>query len=282
MKYDLHSHSIASDGTLTPVALVQRAVAQGVTHLALTDHDTLAGLHEAKAAAQDCELQLVAGIELSAQWKGRAIHIVGLLLDIDCSELNTGIAKQQEFRAWRGLEIARRLEKKAGISNAYEGALSFVHGDLLSRSHYARFLVEQGYARDFSKAIKKYLLKGKPGHVQGDWAPLADVVSWIRAAGGIAVIAHPARYNMTASKLRGLIADFIEAGGEAIEVVSGSHTPSDVKNMLGHALRFDLLASAGSDFHGPENRWIELGRLADMPESCTAVWQSDAWRERAR
>jgi len=282
MKYDLHCHSIASDGTLSPAALIQHAAAQGVTHLALTDHDTLAGLGEAQSAATDAGLTLIPGIELSAQWRGRTVHIVGLQLDTLNPELNAGIERQLEFRDWRGREIASRLEKKTAITGCYEGALSFVHGGLVSRSHFARFLVAEGHARDFSQAIKKYLLKGKPGHVQGDWATLAEVVSWIRAAGGIAVIAHPARYNMTGTRLRELIADFIEAGGESLEVVSGSHTPSDVSKMVGHALRFDLLASAGSDFHGPENPWIELGRLADIPEACMPVWQSDAWKERAQ
>ncbi|MCW8963316.1 MAG: PHP domain-containing protein [Gammaproteobacteria bacterium] len=281
MKYDLHSHSIASDGTLTPTALVHEAVEEGVTHLALTDHDTLAGLPEARQAVAGLNIELIAGAELSAMWNGRTIHIVGLHLDVESSVLREGIRQQLEFRDWRGREIARRLEKKAGIEDAYEGALSFVHGGLVSRTHFARYLVEAGYAKDFGQAFKKYLLKGKPGHVRGDWASLADVVEWIRAADGIAVLAHPARYNLTATRLRGLLAEFIEAGGEAIEVLSGSHTPNEVKAMAGHALRFGLLASAGSDYHGPENPWVHLGRLPEMPESCTAVWDSDIWQQRA-
>ena len=279
-KYDLHCHSIASDGTLTPAAVVQRAVEQGVTHLSLTDHDTLAGIAEAQVAADEAGLSLITGAELSAQWGGRTVHIVGLHLDTSNTDLLQGLQRQQGFRDWRGKEIARRLESKAGIENAYEGAMAFVKGGLVSRSHFARFLVAEGHAKDFGAAIKRYLLKGKPGHVRGDWASLAEVVGWIRAAGGIAVIAHPARYNMTATKLRELIADFMEAGGEAIEVVSGSHTPGEVKTILGHALRFGLLASAGSDFHGPENNWIELGKLVQLPEACTPVWQSEIWQER--
>ena len=280
MKYDLHSHSIASDGTLTPTELVHKAEEAGVTHLALTDHDTVAGLPEAQRAADELDIQLIPGAELSAMWNGRTIHIVGLHLDVDAPELQAGIQRQLDFRDWRGKEIARRLEKKAGIENAYEGALSFVHGNLVSRSHFARYLVEAGYAKDFGQVFKKYLLKGKPGHVRGEWATLDEVIGWIRAANGIAVLAHPARYNLTATKLRGLLGEFIEAGGEAIEVLSGSHTPNEVKTMTGHALRFDLLASAGSDYHGPENPWIHLGRLPDMPEACTAIWDTEIWKER--
>lgn len=280
MKYDLHSHSIASDGTLTPTELVQAAVEAGISHMALTDHDTIAGLAEARAAARGQPITLVPGVELSASWRGRTIHVVGLHLNEDSQALSNGIDRQLVFRDWRGREIARRLEKKANIVNAYEGALSFVHGGLVSRTHFARFLVAEGYAKDFGAAIKQYLLKGKAGHVRGEWASLQEVVGWIRAAGGIAVVAHPARYRLTATKLRKLLSEFINAGGEAIEVVSGSHTPSDVKNMTGHALRLDLLASAGSDFHGPENPWVKLGRLADIPAACTPIWESDIWNER--
>jgi predicted metal-dependent phosphoesterase TrpH len=280
MKYDLHSHSIASDGTLTPTELVHKAEEAGVTHLALTDHDTVAGLPEAQRAADELDIQLIPGAELSAMWNGRTIHIVGLHLDVDAPELQAGIQRQLDFRDWRGKEIARRLEKNAGIENAYEGALSFVHGSLVSRTHFARYLVEAGYAKDFGQAFKKYLLKGKPGYLRGEWATLDEVVGWIRAANGIAVLAHPARYNLTATKLRGLLGEFIEAGGEAIEVLSGSHTPNEVKTMMGHALRFDLLASAGSDYHGPENPWIHLGRLPDMPAACTAIWEAQIWQER--
>lgn len=280
MKYDLHSHSIASDGTLTPTELVRHAVEAGVSHLALTDHDTLAGLDEASQAAADRAITLIPGIELSALWRGRTIHVVGLNLDTDCSQLLEGIDRQLAFRDWRGREIARRLEKKAGIADAYEGALAHVHGGLVSRSHFARHLVDAGHARDFGQAIKKFLLKGKPGHVKGEWAGLVEVVEWIRAANGIAVLAHPARYTLTASKMKELIGDFIDAGGEAIEVLSGSHTPNEVRTMTGYALRYGLLASAGSDYHGPEHQWIRLGGLPAMPETCIPVWQSPRWQGR--
>jgi predicted metal-dependent phosphoesterase TrpH len=280
MKYDLHSHSIASDGTLTPTELVCRACDAGVTHLALSDHDTIAGLAEARDAASDQGIHLISACELSAMWQGRTLHVVGLLLDTSCEALCEGITRQLAFRDWRGKEIARKLEKKAGIHDAYQGALSFVKGGLVSRTHFARYLVHAGYASDFSVAIKKFLIQGKPGHVRGEWAHIVDVIGWIKSAGGIAVLAHPARYNLTATKMRELLGDFIDAGGEAIEVVSSSHTASDVQTFTGHALRYDLLASAGSDFHGPENPWIELGRLADIPAACTPVWQSEIWHER--
>lgn len=277
MSYDLHSHSIASDGTLTPADLVNTAFAAGVTHLALTDHDTVAGIGQARQRAGECGLNLIPGIELSATWRGRTIHIVGLHIDVENPVLLAGIKQQLAFRDWRGQEIARRLEKKAGIKNAYEGALGFVHGDLVSRSHFARYLVKQGYAKDFGQAIKKYLLQGKPGHVGGEWATLGETVGWIRAAGGLAVIAHPARYKLTASKLRELVEDFMAAGGQGIEVVSGSHTVSEIKHMTGIALRYGLYASAGSDYHGPENAWIRLGKLAAIPPACTPIWQAGHW-----
>ena len=280
MNYDLHSHSIASDGTLTPTALIDHAVTAGVTHLALTDHDTIAGLDEAQNAAAKQPIALIAGAELSAMWNGRTVHIVGLHLDTHSNVLQSGIRQQLEFRDWRGREIARRLEKKAAVPDAYEGALSHVHGNLVSRSHFARYLVEIGYAKDFNQAIRQYLLKGKPGYVKGEWASLESVVGWIRAANGIAVVAHPARYKLTATKLKALLGEFIEHGGEAMEVLSGSHTPSDVQTMTGHALRLNLLASAGSDYHGPENPWISLGRLPDMPSACTPVWDSEIWQQR--
>ena len=280
MNYDLHSHSIASDGTLTPSALIDQAVVAGVTHLALTDHDTIAGIDEARQAAAQQPVSLIAGAELSAMWNGRTIHVVGLHLDTSSTVLQSGINEQLQFRDWRGREIARRLEKKAGISNAYEGALSHVHGGLVSRSHFARHLVESGHAKDFNQAIRQYLLKGKPGYVKGEWASLESVIKWIRAANGIAVLAHPARYNLTATKLKALLTEFIEHGGEALEVLSGSHTPGDVQTMTGHALRFNLLASAGSDYHGPENPWVRLGRLPEMPSACTPIWDSEVWQQR--
>lgn len=274
IQYDLHSHSTASDGTLTPTALVQRARQQGVDVLALTDHDVTDGIEEARQAADEAGLQLIAGAEISVTWNGVTIHIVGLNLDIDHAGLQTGLAELRAFRSWRGKEIARRLEKK-GIPGALEGARAFSCGQILSRTHFARFLVAQGHARDMRKVFGKFLTHNRPGYVPGEWAKLADAVGWIRAAGGQAVIAHPARYRLSATRLRALIEEFVACGGEALEVVSGSHSTGDVRGMAQYAERYALLASQGSDYHGPEQSWLELGRMPDMPASCTPVWT--AW-----
>ncbi|MCG7918411.1 MAG: PHP domain-containing protein [Candidatus Thiodiazotropha taylori] len=271
--YDLHSHSTASDGTLSPRALVQRAAEAGVEVLALTDHDTTAGIDEASEAAQSCGLVLIPGVEVSVSWNRQTVHLVGLNLDPHDSRLDAGLQKLRDFREWRAEEIGRRLDK-AGISGAYEGALALAEGCLVSRTHFARFLVQSGIVEDERKVFKRFLVSGKPGHVPGEWASLEEAVGWIHAAGGQAVIAHPARYRMTRSKLRQLLKQFVALQGDGLEVVSGSHSRDDYVNMAKHARDFDLLASAGSDFHCPENPWVELGRLPRLPEGCKPVWQN--------
>ncbi|MES9992654.1 MAG: PHP domain-containing protein [Candidatus Thiodiazotropha sp.] len=271
--YDLHSHSTASDGTLSPGDLVARAAAAGVRVLALTDHDTTAGIGEAQAAALDCGLVLIPGVEISVTWSGQTVHILGLNLDPQSLPLQQGLSKLREFRDWRAHEISSRLEK-AGIKGAFEGALALSNGTLVSRTHFARYLVERGVVSDERKVFKHYLVKGKPGFVPGQWAELADALAWIHGAGGVAVVAHPARYRMTRSKLRRLFAEFAELKGEAIEVVSGSHNRDDSFNMAKHARDFGLLASAGSDFHSPQNPWIELGRLPMLPDNCRPLWSN--------
>ena len=274
--HDLHTHSTASDGTLSPGDLARRAHAQGVQVLALTDHDVTDGLAEARLVADELGMGFVNGVEISVTWNGVTIHIVGLDIDPAHAGLQAGLAGLREFRAWRGEEIARRLEK-AGIPGALEGARAFASGQILSRTHFARFLVQGGYAKDMRKVFGRYLTHNRPGYVPGEWAPLADAVGWIRAAGGVAVIAHPARYRLSATRLRALIGEFRDAGGEAIEVVSGSHSAGDVQGMAQYAKRFDLLASQGSDYHGPEQSWLELGRMPPMPDGCVPVWA--AWEK---
>lgn len=275
MLIDLHSHSTASDGTMTPSELVKRACEQGVDVLALTDHDTTAGLAEARSAAGN-ELKLINGIEISVSWNGQTIHIVGLGIDPDNAALQTGLLKLGEYREWRAEEIGRRLEKKR-IPGAFEGALGYAKGKLVSRTHFARFLVEKGYAESVGKVFKRYLVQGKPGYVPGKWAGLEEAVGWIKNAGGLAVVAHPARYRISASRLRTLLGEFRECGGVAMEVVSGSHSRDDCLSMAAHARRQELFASQGSDYHGPENQWIELGRLREMPEGCRPIWESEHW-----
>jgi predicted metal-dependent phosphoesterase TrpH len=270
--YDLHSHSTASDGTLTPRALVQRAAVAQVRALALTDHDTTEGLEEAAHAAAGCALALIPGVELSVTWGGLTVHVVGLNLQPENAMLQQGLARLREFRDWRAGEIARRLAKK-GIEGALEGATALSNGRLISRTHFARFLVQKGLAADEKAVFRHYLVKGKPGHVPGQWAGLDEALQWIHGAGGEAVIAHPARYRMTRSKLRRLIGEFKELGGAALEVVSGSHSRDDTFVMARHAADFGLRASAGSDFHTPANPWIDLGRLPPLPEGCIPIWR---------
>lgn len=271
-RFDLHAHSTASDGTLSPSRLMERAHAAGVEVMALTDHDTLEGLSEAAVATERLGLGFVPGVEVSVSWQGITVHIVGLGVDPDSEVLQRGLAGLREYRDWRAEEIGRRLAK-AGIPGAFEGARALSNGRLISRTHFARFLVDNGHAADVRAVFRKYLVNGRPGHVAGQWAELADAVRWIRLAGGQAVIAHPARYPLTRGKLRRLIGDFVTAGGEALEVVSGSHSRDDYFTMAKHARDFGLLASAGSDYHGPEHPWIELGRLPELPDGCKAIWK---------
>ena len=269
--YDLHAHSTASDGTLSPAELMQHAHAAGVNVMALTDHDTTAGIAEARDTATQLGMDFIPGIELSVTWNNRTVHIVGLGIDENSEPMQAGIKKLMDFRQWRAEEIGRRLEK-AGYPDMYEKAKAYSNGRLIGRVHFARALVAAGHADTVGAVFKKFLVGGKPGFVPGAWAELGDVVKWIREAGGRAIIAHPARYDMTRTKLRQLIADFKELGGEGFEVCSGSHSKDDVNTMAQHARDFDLLASAGSDFHGPENPWVNLGQLAPIPQGLKPVW----------
>ena len=271
LRYDLHSHSTASDGTLPPGELVRRARGAGVEVLALTDHDTLAGLAEAAEAAGELGMRLVPGVEISVSWNGHTVHVLGLDVDPASAALRQGLARLCEYRGWRAREIGRRLEK-AGIAGAYAGASALAQGELVGRTHFARFLVQAGHARDLREVFRRFLVQGRPGHVSGEWAALEEVLHWIRDAGGLAVIAHPARYRMTRSKLRRLLGEFRELGGQGLEVVSGSHSKDECFTMARHARDFGLLASAGSDYHGPENPWINLGQLPELPHGCSPVW----------
>lgn len=271
MHYDLHSHSLASDGTLSPAALVERAHGRGVDVLALTDHDTTEGLDEAAARATDLGLTLIPGVEVSVTWSGRVIHIVGLGIDPAHEPLASGLRELRRRRDTRALEMGRRLAKR-GIPGAYTGARRLAEGTIVSRTHFARYLVEEGYAANVREVFKRFLVRGKPGHVAGQWAELDQALDWIRGAGGQAVLAHPARYALSSGARRRLLREFKQAGGEAVEVVSGSHSPSDIETMGVLAAQAGLLASAGSDYHGPENPWIELGRLPALPVGVRPIW----------
>ena len=273
MQVDLHSHSTASDGMLSPSQLVLHARTEGVAMLALTDHDSTAGIEEAVQTAQAVRLRLVPGVEVSATWGQEVIHVVGLNIDAAHAELQQGLAGLRDFRDWRAQEIARKLARH-GIASAYEGARAYAQGSIVGRSHFARFLVEQGHARTVHEVFKSFLVRGKPGYVPGQWASLEQAVSWITGAGGQAVLAHPARCKLGSQQFVTMLSQFKDCGGTGIEVVSGSHTADDCVNMARYAKRFGLLASAGSDYHGPESSWIELGRLPLLPVGCRAIWET--------
>ena len=276
LRFDLHTHSTASDGSLAPTELVQRAAERGVEVLALTDHDEVAGLSEAAVAAARVGMVFVPGIELSVSWGHQTVHIVGLGIDAASLTLQDGITRLKAFRTWRAEEIARRLAKK-GIPGALEGARRYAKGAILSRTHFAHYLVEQGQARDLRQVFKRYLVHNKPGYVPGEWVSLEEALGWIRDAGGLAVVAHPARYKLSATRLRQLLGEFVELGGLALEVVSGSHSRDDILSMANLSHRFKLAASAGSDYHGPDNPYLDLGRLPSLPSECLPIWQHPAW-----
>ncbi len=272
-QFDLHTHSTASDGSLSPEALVARAKQQGVTHLALTDHDGTEGIRLAMAEAQLQDVVLIPGVEISVSWNGATVHIVGLQIDIDNEVLQQGLSALRDYRRQRAIDIATRLDK-AGIHGAYEGASQYASETMLGRVHFARFLVEKGYAKDMKDVFKRFLVRNKPGYVTGHWASLEDTVNWITGAGGQAVIAHPARYKMTATKRRKLVAEFKALGGSGIEVASGAQHPEEVRTMARLATEFDLLASAGSDFHSPDNSYTELGKMTVLPPNVTPIWST--------
>lgn len=274
---DLHTHSLASDGSLSPEDLLHAARDAGVQVLALTDHDTTDGLEAGQRCAAELGMQLVPGVEISVTWQAQTIHVLGLGIDRTHGELQQGLQGLREFRNWRAEEIDRRLAR-AGIRGALDGARVYSRGTIVSRTHFARFLVDRGHAGSVREVFRRFLVYNKPGHVAGEWAALEDAVHWICRSGGIPVIAHPARYGMTASKLRRLIGEFRELGGPGMEVVSGSHTGDQVTAMAALCRNEGMLASCGSDYHGPENCWIRLGNLPALPPGCTPVWESEHWR----
>lgn len=268
---DLHSHSSVSDGALTPHELIARAAERGVTHLALTDHDTIAGIAEAELAARDQGLTLISGVELSCLWKSRTIHIVGLDFDPENAGFLAALARQNENRWARARMIADRL-CKLKIPDLLESATEFAGGDVPGRPHFASALEKAGVVRNPAQAFKRYLGNGKPGDVRAYWPELAEVVGWINDAGGIAVIAHPRKYQLTATKLRELVADFRRAGGQGMEVSTSGQSSGDLGFLAELCRREGLWASQGSDFHFPGAPWCELGRIMKMPDGLEPVW----------
>lgn len=273
MNADLHCHSLHSDGLLAPHELVRRAHANGVELFALTDHDELSGLAAARDAADVLGMPIVTGVEISVSWRGdHTIHVLGFDFDADDAALAAGLAGVRNGRDARARQMSADLEK-VGIHGAYEGALKYVTNPaLIGRSHFARYIAEAGHAKDVKSVFDHWLAKGKPGYVQHLWASLGNAVGWIRNAGGVAVIAHPGRYRVSKREMRELIAEFIAAGGEGIEVLSGSHGPEETREVARLAREFDLLASRGSDYHGPGEGWRDIGKMPPLPEGLTPVW----------
>ncbi|NML43928.1 PHP domain-containing protein [Ramlibacter sp. G-1-2-2] len=269
---DLHCHSVVSDGTLTPEELAARAAANGVELWALTDHDEIGGQHRAAAAAHAKGMRYLTGTEISVTFAGETVHIVGLGFDPDDAEMQRGLQQTRGGRGGRAQEISAGLAQ-AGIPNAYEGALKYVgNPDLISRTHFARYLVEAGICKDTNEVFRRFLTEGKPGFVPHRWANLKDAVQWITAAGGVAVIAHPARYRFTANEEYALFTEFKAHGGRGVEVVTGSHTTAEANKYAGTAREFGLAASRGSDFHSPDESHTDLGKLPPLPADLVPVW----------
>lgn len=272
LNYDLHCHSIVSDGVLSPADVVRRAHANGVDVLALTDHDEIGGVAEAARVAAEVGLRFVTGAELSVTWAGKTVHVVGLGFDPRNETLIQGLHETRSGRRARAQEIGRRLEA-LGMPGAYEGALPYAgNPELISRSHFARYLVDAGYCPDMQTVFTKYLGDDCKGQVAIQWATLPEAVGWILGAGGRAVIAHPGRYKYTPMQFGALFDEFISLGGEAIEVTTGSHTSEDCRRYADVARHYGFLASRGSDFHSPQESRIDLGMLPPLPADLKPVW----------
>jgi len=264
-------HSCHSDGILNGAQLVDLARQRGVQRMSITDHDCLS-VYDELSGKIPSDIELVAGCEFSAVWRSMTIHIVGLNLDLKSEILHNAIKKQQQARDVRGQKIAEVLEKR-GLSDALNGAVKIADGAVLGRPHFARFMVEQGFVKDSKQAFKKYLGAGKAGDIKAQWFGLGEVCEWILQSGGAPVLAHPYKYGLTPTKLKSLLTDFKDAGGIAIEVISGKQERTQIEQLATLALQFELYASLGSDFHQPGQPWADLGLIAELPLKCRAVWE---------
>lgn len=272
MNVDLHCHSTASDGLLAPRDLAAKAAANAVVTLSLTDHDDTSGLAEARAEAELRGVRFVDGVEVSVTWRGTTVHVVGLQIDPRTPVLREGLRSIRQGRGKRAHKIAESLTA-AGVPDSLAGAKRHAQNpDLISRSHFARFLVEAGRAPDVRNVFRRYLVKDKPGYVAHQWASLPDAVSWIRSSGGLAVVAHPGRYRFAKDEMREFLAEFKDCGGAGIEVVTGSHAPDQYLEFARFAREFGLLASRGSDYHGKGESRADLGALPALPEDLKPVW----------
>ena len=269
--FDLHTHSWYSDGHYAPVDLVERAATQGIRVLALTDHDTTAGIAEARAACEARSIQLISGVEVSVTWEKKTIHVIGLGVDPDDARLQATLSSIGLIRESRAEEMGERLARK-GILGVLEEAREIAGVGMVTRTHFAKVLAARGHALDVRDVFGRFLTPGKPGYVSTTWAPLEQAVACIRNAGGCAVIAHPLRYRLTRTWLRRLAGEFREMGGRGIEVLSGQPSPGDLQSMRDFAIREQLRGSCGSDFHGPDEGWPKLGRVPLMPAGVEPIW----------
>ena len=276
MKYDLHSHTIFSDGELTPEELLATAKENGVNVLAVTDHDTLDGLERAQAAADKEQITLIRGVEISTRWHSNDIHILGLGIDLNNAVLTEGLNRHQLERVERAKKIAMKLGK-IGIEGTWEEVCEAAETHYVGRPDFARVLIKRGIVTNFQQAFSKYLAVGKPAYVMTEWASVKEAVEWINCAGGVAVVAHPGRYRMTRTKLRALLADFKSYGGAGMEVLNAGLDKNKTRDMAQLARKYGLNASAGSDFHGLSYPGMRIGALAAMPEGCTPLWESELW-----
>lgn len=273
MIVDLHTHTNASDGSLTATELLQQAAAAGIELLSITDHDTLAAYATLRARDPGTP-RLVGGIEFSTEWRGCGIHVLGLNITLASDAMRTATTFQHHARTQRAEKIAERLER-IGVEGALDGARAHAHGGLLGRPHFARHLVASGFVKDMGQAFRKFLGAGKIGDVKQHWAPLERIIDWIRDSGGTAVLAHPGRYGLTHTRRNALITDFAASGGEGLEIVSGKQEPSLTATLATTAGKLGLLTSCGSDFHHPGQPWARLGMPITLPRGCRPVW--DAW-----
>lgn len=272
MKIDLHCHTTVSDGTLTPLQLIDLALTHEVTTLAITDHDTTEAYSQIKDTAHDKGLQLMTGTEISCQWRGQTIHIVGLDFEIDHPVLQAGLKHNRALRWQRALEMEKKCQK-LNLHGMLDDLMPLTEDDMIGRNHFAQLLIDRNKVKNQQQAFDKYLKKGRSLYVEVEWPSLQEVVGWVQEANGIAVIAHPQQYKMTSNKLNQMIADFKAAGGQGIEVVNQPRVSSDQIGMADRAVRFGLVASVGSDFHRPEQSWRGLGWLAPLPAKCRPVWE---------
>jgi 3',5'-nucleoside bisphosphate phosphatase len=272
MKADLHNHSYYSDGVLSPTEVVRLASQAGCDLFSLTDHDTTEGIAEAQLEADALNLNLINGVEISALWRNMAIHILGLGIDINNDTLQTGLEHNQKLRKERAEKIALGLWR-SGIKDALEKTQAFSKTNMLTRTHFAQMLISEGHCKDMKSVFRLYLTGKKPGGVGVQWEGYADIVKWIHAAGGKALIAHPLRYRMTNTKIKNMLIDFKNAFGDGLEVVTGTSTQDEINLSSQWTKDYNLLASCGSDFHGWPNQRLRIGNLKDLPDTDKAVWR---------